>query len=444
MTFKFTNDQQLAMDTFLGFLAGDDKYMVIQGAAGCGKSTLIKHMVKASKTFCKMRDLLLKEQGKTYQVVLTATTNPAVAVLKELTGMEARTIHSTLGLKVVNNFRNGTTNLKLNKGADKLYNSLVMLDEGSMVNSELFAMIDKQTVDCKIVIIGDQYQLAPVKENATIMENMLVPHSHAAMNKVMRNSGVIMQTGAMFRNTVDRLSQIQKTVNSVSAYNKAAQAPGVFPVIPVGHSELIQVDGPTFQQMMDTTFLDPKHGLHTAKVLAWTNNRVLQYNEYIRKIMGLPEEFELYEKVITNKPIFGRNKLITVDSSVTITGKGIRYEQEEYPGVWGRDVEINGGTHGFLPEDFVAVKTLLNRLASKKNWQEYFKIKEDWLDLRPPHASTVHKSQGSSYNKVFIDLADIGRCGSPTDVARMLYVAISRAREQVILYGALPAKYQGK
>ena len=44
---------------------------------------------------------------------------------------------------------------------------------------------------------------------------------------------------------------------------------------------------------------------------------------------------------------------------------------------------------------------------------------------------------------VFIDLDNIGSCNNPDQVARMLYVAISRARNRIFLFGKLPAKYGG-
>jgi ATP-dependent exoDNAse (exonuclease V) alpha subunit len=62
---------------------------------------------------------------------------------------------------------------------------------------------------------------------------------------------------------------------------------------------------------------------------------------------------------------------------------------------------------------------------------------ENWIDLRAAYAQTVNKSQGSTYDRVFIDLDDIRRCNSGDQIARMLYVAVSRAREQVFLTGDL-------
>ncbi len=65
-------------------------------------------------------------------------------------------------------------------------------------------------------------------------------------------------------------------------------------------------------------------------------------------------------------------------------------------------------------------------------------------DLRPGYASTVHKAQGASVDDVYIDLSDVGTNGNSEEVARLLYVAISRARKNVYLYGNLPEVYGGR
>jgi ATP-dependent exoDNAse (exonuclease V) alpha subunit len=59
------------------------------------------------------------------------------------------------------------------------------------------------------------------------------------------------------------------------------------------------------------------------------------------------------------------------------------------------------------------------------------------------YAKTVHKSQGSTHDDVYIDLGNISTCHNPNQAARMLYVAFSRARNRVFLFGQLAEKYGG-
>ena len=132
---------------------------------------------------------------------------------------------------------------------------------------------------------------------------------------------------------------------------------------------------------------------------------------------------------------------LPVDSEVRITDiQDMDYDQQ---GVMGRWITINDKHTAFLANNFDDVKNLLKKYAAKKQWRDFFEIKDTWLDLRSVYASTVHKSQGSTYETVFIDLADIGKNYIASDVARLLYVATSRASKKVVCYGQLPDRYTG-
>lgn len=75
------------------------------------------------------------------------------------------------------------------------------------------------------------------------------------------------------------------------------------------------------------------------------------------------------------------------------------------------------------------------------NW--HFELKNEFSDLRAPHASTVHKSQGSTYQYCFVDLSDIGRNTRWEEIARLVYVALTRASHTVLVTGALPERVYG-
>lgn len=96
-----------------------------------------------------------------------------------------------------------------------------------------------------------------------------------------------------------------------------------------------------------------------------------------------------------------------------------------------------------LPEDKNHFNALIKFYQKDKNWNRYFHLKNTYPDLRPRDAATVHKAQGSTYDTVFVDLSNLSTCHNPVMVARLLYVAFTRARTRVVLYGELAAKYGG-
>ena len=75
----------------------------------------------------------------------------------------------------------------------------------------------------------------------------------------------------------------------------------------------------------------------------------------------------------------------------------------------------------------------------REAWVTFFAFKDStFCDLRPIHASTVHKSQGSTDQTVFVDLSDIGRNTRQDVLLRLFYVALTRASGDVVVTGELP------
>jgi superfamily I DNA/RNA helicase len=203
---------------------------------------------------------------------------------------------------------------------------------------------------------------------------------------------------------------------------------------------VVHVKGPEFQRLVDQAYANPKWTPATSRILAWTNERVQEYNLYVRKLLKLPERFQVGEIVVTNEFIKSPTSFTrSVDSEVEITS--IHPEKTDMYGVPGYLIEIDNAYVSFMPENFKEAKQLMKELAAKKEWKRYFEIKETWFDLRAIYASSIHKAQGSTYDTVFLDLTDIGKNWQANDVARLMYVGITRAAKKVVCYGFLPDRY---
>jgi len=73
----------------------------------------------------------------------------------------------------------------------------------------------------------------------------------------------------------------------------------------------------------------------------------------------------------------------------------------------------------------------------KRAWRAYFATKEKFRDFKYIYASTIHKSQGSTFDTVYIDTTVIASLINryEHDMAyRLLYVAITRASKDIILF----------
>ena len=414
--------QNKASVMFTKFLIDKEaKYMVITGSPGTGKTTLVKTLLRTIESRLRLYGILLGSQDDVpkLKIELTATTNKAAAVLTKLTGQQCTTVHSRLHLVPRDNYTTGKTDFIKGKDYELIYGTLLVIDEGSYLDQILFDLIDETTVDCKVLIIGDQYQLASPGETEPIMVKIKGYKAH--LEQVMRHGGAIAQASARFKQTI-------KT--------------GTFEPIVVNDTDIIHVDGPTFQRMVDAEFLRPDYCENKARILAWQNETVKMYNDHIRRILGHPAQFGLNDVLTTNRPIPGCKKMVAgTDASVEIVE--LKSESIEF-GIPGRWVKLDEEpTSYFLPHDSIKAGAFIKQLRREKNWKVFFRLQKEWLDLRPAFASTVHKAQGSTYDTVFINLTDIGKCFIPSDVARMLNVAISRAAKRVVLYGQLPFYYQG-
>lgn len=430
---NLTKDQEDANNAFLDFLVSDDNFFVIQGAAGTGKSFLIKYLLETFYAKYKSYCLLLQKDVQQFDIKITATTNKAVNViegfleplLQKKKDLSVSTIFSLLGLKVTNDYKTGKTTLTFNNRhvhhivSQDGVTPLVFIDEASFIGEDLHHIIESNlyaNLNAKIVYIGDKYQLAPVGQSFSAMDQLNC--KKVELKEVIRNQGAILDVGTQFRDTVET---------------------GRFNPIKYNLSDVIHVKGSQFKDLIESSFADSDWTPNKSKVLAWTNDQVQAYNMHIRTFLGMPEKFQENEIVITNEFIKGKNFTRSVDSEVRITRIG--YELVENYGVKGYMIELDYSHVGFMPENYKDAKKLLKGLAKDKEWKKYFEVKETWLDLRPIYASSIHKSQGSTYETVFLDLSDISKNWNKTDVARLLYVGITRASKQVICYGYLSDRY---
>ena len=73
----------------------------------------------------------------------------------------------------------------------------------------------------------------------------------------------------------------------------------------------------------------------------------------------------------------------------------------------------------------------LKILAGQKDWRAYYHMKESVADLRFTHASTVHKSQGSTHPNVLVMVPNLMTCPGISIRRRLLYVAYTRASQHL-------------
>lgn len=409
-TITLTDDQQSALLAFTGFLTDPtETVFVLSGYSGTGKSTLIKTLLDELSTYMRTAKLI-NPNFMEYEVALTATTNKAAETFSHITGMDVTTIHSFLGLRVQTDYTTGVTKL-IPRDRSKQYGYLLFIDEASYVDKQLLQLIFERTEQCKIVFMGDPAQLTPVKSTGTPVFDANFPG--AKLTKVVRQAegNPIIELSAKFR----------ETVNSGE----------FFSFVPDGQCVKYMARD-DFNKAIEAEFLRPDWRYSHSKVLAWTNKCVIGYNHAIRDLVKGDPHFQVGDYAVCNKFVSANNKTIKTDQLVQITS--ISHDTEEH-GVKGNYFGIDGVFSIFGPKHLADKNAFIKKARAEEKYSLVELAENRWIDLRAAYACTINKAQGSTYDRVFIDLDDIRRCNSGDQIARMLYVGVSRAREQVILTG---------
>lgn len=386
-----TQEQEQAKQQLLDFLSKNDTgSIILQGIAGTGKTTLIKSVYEEWNNQQKLLKII-DENTLIRPWEFTATTNKACQALQESIGKPCITIHRLLKLTV------GYDGLRPITVNHVLQPSIIVIDECSYIDYKLLDYIKTQAKDCQIIYMGDKTQLPPVGWNHSPVFVQKYPTVHLTK----------------------QLRQIHSP--NIASFCRALQSyielPMDFPKL-VPNQEIIHLSKTDFdEKILNISDKD--------KLLLNKNTSVNKYNKQIFKNKHGRDEYKTGDVLINNHYVHG----INTDEMVSIDD----IQENEYLGVKGYDVSIRHHDY-FLPKKQSAIKSVyrqLNQIDALKAKT----LKGIWIDLRPPYACTVHKSQGSTYDNVYIDLNDFKTIRDLSQLAKLLYVAMSRARHKIYLTG---------
>lgn len=128
-----------------------EKALVITGGPGTGKSTITRAILTISRHVTK-------------RILLAAPTGRAAKRMSEITGFEAKTIHSLLEWSFTNGgFKRSATS--------PLECDLIIIDEASMIDTMLmFSLLKAIPSSCRLILIGDINQLPSVGPGNVLKE----------------------------------------------------------------------------------------------------------------------------------------------------------------------------------------------------------------------------------------------------------------------------------
>ena len=419
-TITFTQGQTDAFNSTIGFVQDPaKKVMVIGGYAGTGKSTLVEHILaELPKVLAACQ--FMGGGFPEYKVQLTATTNKAVDSLQRMSTSEVITIHKFLSMRVQRNYMTGKSELvEAHQTDGPPEDMIVIVDEASYLDTLLVSKLFSRTKNCKFILLGDPAQLTAVGFNTA--PAFSAGFETYQLTEVVRNGGKILELCTMLREAV--------MTNQFHEFT------------PDGN-EVQWLDQADFNQAIVDEFSRPDWKSADSRFLAWQNRRVEEYNAFIRaQVTGagdflVGDEATVNEFTLAHKGVaqsLNNNQVVTIaeimpgELEFDIPGSKYRLTQ----GQGGRDL----GTW-FKPDSLAVWKKALSTWRAEEN-APALRAAQHWADLRANFAQTVNKSQGATYGTVFIDVGDIAKCRFPGQIARLLYVAASRATTRVVCTGDL-------
>ena len=464
MTIVFTEEQERALSEMEAFLSSPEAgQMCLQGFAGTGKTTVVQEMVRRYNNRIqprRSRSFGVSDGG----IVLTAPTNKATNVLRtknRAAGLETdcTTIHKLLGVKP-SSYSEKRSLKKSGRDGSGDY-SVVVIDECSMVSSELMALVQKQLRFHKIIYVGDPMQLPPVGEE---MSDTFRVKRKAILYTVMRQR----DQNPIVALTADLRAQIEAGEPDYGVFHEAQGSDGTGIFTAAGDLNTWMLDG-----FLSKEFAEDNDKF---RYLAWTNETVRRVNQVVRNaIYGRDvDEFVVGERLLFKKPaikyrlatgmdgdnrpkadvLFNTDEESVVKACDTMTFSpskmfyeifGIPWDQVSWmPDIetWNLTMEAEDGfnvdvmaLHSVGTRDYWMIENRLKNQAraNRAEWPLYYAFTESFAETQPVYALTVHRSQGSTFETVFVDLIDIRKNRTTVEMLKLLYVAASRPSKWLVV-----------
>jgi hypothetical protein len=460
--FQLTADQQAAIEGILEDITKPNTTPVLCGYAGTGKTVTTAALVS------RLADM-------DWRVVVATPTHKARSQVERALArcgaerFEAVTVARLLGLKQVRDYKTGKETFKPDSAKKNMLSKteewdddekemvdirpidVVIVDETSMVNSELYDLLLRELKGRPVVFVGDDRQLLPVGEDQ-VCKAFTNGSSLYRLIEVLRHDGAILNLATATRQLAvgrARFASADGGGSRVVAYRSREQ----------WNSALLEMAASS-EAMRNPDF---------CRALAWTKDSVNMINTRIhhrRYGMDAPQFVELMTCVTVDAipdpmgtarnpapPLLNSTVDVLIQEAIRgphrFTEAGDLITDEPWD-TWNLtvtgDFAMAKTFRVIAAEDEQRWQKSLNDLASRARdasgqkrselWGLFFKRQDCVGKLQPASALTIHKSQGSTFQHVFLHWDSDGRGSQPTATQNQLsYVGVTRAAESLHVVG---------
>lgn len=392
---ELTKKQQEALKITLERYKNNEKYTIISGYAGSGKSTVLKHIIHALPINPEL------------DVAYITFTGKAANVLAKKGCPNATTAHKLLYQAIPK--PDGTYIFKERTALEHPY-KVVCCDEVSMLPKKMWNLLMRHNV--YVIALGDPFQIPPIDPDE---DNHMLDNPHVFLDEIMRqaaDSGII------------RLSMLIREGKDFSNFKSE--------------------DAVVFNKSELST------GMLTWSdiIICGTNKTRHNLNQQARKLYGFEGPIQNGEKVICLHNDWDKastNTKIALTNGAIGTLTNVFEDEKHYPKWLGlKDNKLNFITGDFLTDEgdsFPFLKLDSGAVYDGKmsiSPQSRFKMSrsEKFSEDVPRefnlgYAITCHKAQGSQWDKVLV--VEEKFPFDKTEHARWLYTAVTRGASRVVL-----------
>lgn len=428
------------LDTFEAFMEDEEApVMYVTGVAGTGKTTSLGRVLQ----YCIDNKI---------HAVTVAYTHKATMVLrsklpKENDFNQVCTLHSFL--RKVPTINDQAIKLQQVEGNAKTGVSkdatVLFVDEFSMIGEKDFVDIndlqfdDEGNIKTKVVYIGDPNQLPPVKDVPSVIPSgkywvkLTKIYRQADGNKLL---DILHQLNDFINGEeATALTSHENFIRGVNIVDKFKNSKNDKVILAYTNAQVqelnAQIEGKTNPDIGDTIYTSTLRKLYTLEDTALNPTAIVDIRG---NVIERNSKYKTLETLIGLKNV---EYVFVKDEQEQETPRAMVFGHANYNKVnqdlMNNAVSINKIIKNKFDTDpkAWAQENYYHELAKdrSKAWREYLAFKSCVLCMDFAHAMTIHKSQGSTYEEVYLDMDDIGKCARSDYqlYLKLLYVGISRA-----------------
>lgn len=380
---------------------------LLTGDAGTGKTVLAQ--VIASSLFSAWK-----------AVVIAAPTHQACAVARrKLRAMGIQvpvvTLQTLLGLRP--RPRGDKLVFTRHPKAEPVDADIVLIDETSMVGTDLYQHIERWLAGRAVVFIGDTKQLFPVGEGES---PTFATDRHSHLTKTERQ---------------DADNPVLRAAWAIAdAQSKGPNWDWIKPVHSGAYGVFVPGDRDAW---MKKAFLSDEFAAdsYSFRYLCWTNRTVAETNAKVRRWRYGPTNtpFVIGERALVREPLVRQRKII-LNTNEEVTVRAIGREKLKDLDCWKMLVETDDKAmiEVHMPADLDYYQKKLTALADRcrahGEWGRFHGFKQSVLTAQGIYALTTHNAQGLTLRNAFVDIAEARRWvnSNQDEGLRGLYVKATR------------------